>query len=207
MTGRFITIEGIDGAGKSTCSATLRQLLETQGRAVVVTREPGGTPVGEAIRALLLDPATRACTDTETLLMFAARAEHLHAVVRPALARGAWVLCDRFTDATYAYQGGGRGVPKERLDALREWVHADLTPDLTILLDADLDTAAERRARRGGDVDRFEQEAASFHARVRRAYLTLAQREPHRIRCLDARLSPEQQASHLSVMLLELERR
>jgi len=187
--GRFITFEGIDGAGKSTALACVRQLLEGRDLEVVATREPGGTPVGEAIRGLLLDPATRASADTETLLVFAARAEHLEQVIRPALARGAWVLCDRFTDATFAYQGGGRGLPLARLEQLRDWVQQDLSPDLTVLIDAPVDVAQARLRGRGGEVDRFERERNDFHERVRQAYLALAQREPQRIFRLDASLS------------------
>lgn len=184
--GRFITFEGIDGAGKSTALSFVRGLLEGRGVEVVATREPGGTPVGEAIRGLLLDPATRATADTETLLVFAARAEHLAEVIRPALGRGTWVLCDRFTDATFAYQGGGRGMPLARLAQLRDWVQQGLSPDLTVLVDAPVEVAQGRLRGRGGESDRFERERLEFHERVRQAYLDLAEREPARVLTLDA---------------------
>ena len=184
--GRFITFEGIDGAGKSTALSFVRGLLEGRGVEVVATREPGGTPVGEAIRGLLLDPATRATADTETLLVFAARAEHLAEVIRPALGRGTWVLCDRFTDATFAYQGGGRGSPLARLAQLRDWVQQGLSPDLTVLVDAPVEVAQGRLRGRGGESDRFERERLEFHERVRQAYLDLAEREPARVLTLDA---------------------
>jgi dTMP kinase len=184
--GRFITFEGIDGAGKSTALAFVRGLLEARGLEVVATREPGGTPLGEAIRGLLLDPSTRATPDAEALLVFAARAEHLAQVIRPALGRGAWVLCDRFTDATFAYQGGGRGMVLARLEQLRDWVQQGLSPDLTVLVDATVDVAQGRLRGRGGESDRFEQEQRDFHERVRQAYLDLARREPRRVLPLDA---------------------
>jgi dTMP kinase len=199
--GRFITFEGIDGAGKSTALGFVRGLLEARGVEVVATREPGGTPLGEAIRGLLLDPATRATADTEALLVFAARAEHLAEVIRPALARGAWVLCDRFTDATFAYQGGGRGMPLARLAQLRDWVQQGLSPDLTVLVDAPVDVAQGRLRGRGGESDRFERERLEFHERVRQAYLALAQREPARVLTLDAAASRPEVERALSAVV------
>jgi dTMP kinase len=199
--GRFITFEGIDGAGKSTALSFVRGLLEGRGVEVVATREPGGTPVGEAIRGLLLDPATRATADTETLLVFAARAEHLAEVIRPALGRGTWVLCDRFTDATFAYQGGGRGMPLARLAQLRDWVQQGLSPDLTVLVDAPVEVAQGRLRVRGGESDRFERERLEFHERVRQAYLDLAEREPARVLTLDAAASRPEVERALSAVV------
>lgn len=184
MRGKFITLEGIDGAGKSTHLAWLADRLRRDGREVVLTREPGGTPLGEKLRALLLNEPMD--VETETLLMFAARQEHLAKVIRPALARGAWVLSDRFTDATFAYQGGGRGVPAARLEALEAWVQQGLQPDLTIFLDVPVAVGQGRLQAAQGTLDRFEREAASFHERVRDAYLARAARDPRRIRVVDA---------------------
>jgi dTMP kinase len=185
-TGRFITLEGIDGAGKSTHVAWLGERIAALGHRVVATREPGGTPLGEKLRALLLhDPMTH---DSETLLMFAARREHLEQVIRPALARGEWVLCDRFTDATYAYQGGGNGVPLACIRALEDWIHGDCQPDLTLLFDVDPATSRSRleKARREGrELDRFEREAGPYFERVRAAYLERAAAEPRRFRRID----------------------
>jgi len=183
--GRFITLEGIEGAGKSTALAHVAGLLEAAGREVVATREPGGTPLGEALRALLLDHRNGMAHDTELLLMFAARAEHLAQVIRPALAAGRWVVCDRFTDSTYAYQGGGRGVPEARIAALEGWVQGPLRPDLTLLLDVPPETGLAR-ARGGGVGDRFEREDVAFFERVRAAYLRRAEAEPGRFRVIDA---------------------
>ena len=186
MSGRFITVEGIEGVGKSTNLAFIRDRLAALGQPVIVTREPGGTELGEAIRGLLLDHRNTAMSDdTELLLMFAARAQHLAEVVRPAMARGQWVLCDRFTDATYAYQGGGRGTARERIAALEQWVQEGLRPDLTLLLDVPVELGLERAGRRG-ELDRFERERADFFARVREAYLGLAEAEPARFRVIDA---------------------
>lgn len=182
-SGKFITFEGLDGAGKSTHIAAAVELLRARGHTVVATREPGGTAIAEKIRALLLaEPMDLA---TETLLMFAARQSHLAEVIRPALDQGQWVVCDRFTDATYAYQGGGRGVSAARIEALEAWVQEGLQPDLTILFDLPFEIA---RQRIGGErqLDRFETEAADFHKRVRAAYQQRAQQSPHRIAVLDA---------------------
>lgn len=186
--GKFITFEGLDGAGKSTHIAAAVALLRATGRSVVATREPGGTPVAEKIRALLLADAMDLAT--ETLLMFAARQSHISELIRPALIRGDWVVCDRFTDATYAYQGGGRGVSGERIEALESWVQEGLQPDLTVLFDLPFEVARERI---GGErqLDRFETEAADFHRRVRAAYQERARRAPDRIVVLDAAQTPE----------------
>jgi dTMP kinase len=183
--GLFITLEGGEGAGKSTSLAFVRELLEQAGREVVVTREPGGTPLGEQIRGLLLHGRDAMEADSELLLMFAARAEHLAHVIRPALARGACVLCDRFTDASYAYQGGGRGVPEARIRALEDWVQQGLKPDLTLLLDLPVEQGLSRANHRSAP-DRFEREQQAFFERVRAAYLAAAAREPQRLRVIDA---------------------
>lgn len=184
--GCFITLEGGEGVGKSTQMDRLRDHLEDSGRTVLLTREPGGTPFAEQLRELLLAPREEAvASDSELLLMFAARAQHLHRVIMPALERGEWVVCDRFTDATYAYQGGGRGVDGNRIEELERWVHGDFQPDLTLLLDAPVEVGLQRMQARGG-ADRFEQERAEFFQRVRDAYLQRAQRFPGRFRVIDA---------------------
>jgi len=182
MRGRFITLEGIDGAGKSTQVDYVAQLLRDQGVELVVTREPGGTALGEQLRQLVLhQPMT---PRTETLLVFAARAEHIAAVVEPALNAGRWVLCDRFTDATFAYQGGGRGVAEADIAALELWVHGDLQPDLTLLFDVPPEIAAARLAG-ARTADRFEQQQAQFFARVREVYLSRAGRHAERFVVID----------------------
>lgn len=201
-TGKFITIEGIEGVGKSTNLQFMVKFLADAGRTVVATREPGGTPLAEKIRALLVDPDIGHSTaDTELLLMFASRAEHLAGKIRPALGRGEWVVCDRFTDATYAYQGAGRGIATAHIRALEEWLQQGLKPDLTILLDADVDLGL-RRAGKRGDLDRFEREALQFFARVRAGYLEIAQSDPERVKVVDAgqplERVQEQIAIHLS---------
>jgi len=183
--GLFITLEGGEGAGKSTSLAFVCELLEQAGKRVVVTREPGGTPLGEKIRELLLHGRENMDVDTELLLMFAARAEHLARVIRPALADGTCVVCDRFTDATYAYQGGGRGVPEARIRILEEWVQQGLRPDLTLLLDIPAGQGLERAGQRSAP-DRFEREQIDFFERVRNRYLVAAASEPQRIRVIDA---------------------
>lgn len=196
MRGQFITVEGGEGAGKSTNLALIRRLLEEAGLDVVMTREPGGTPLGEQIRGLLLDAAqTRMVTDTELLLMFSARAQHIAEVIRPALEAGRCVLCDRFTDATYAYQGGGRGVPEARIALLEDWVQGDLRPDLTILLDIPVRQGLERAGNRSAP-DRFEREQEAFFERVRASYQDQSRRHPGRYRVIDASqpLSEVQQA-------------
>ncbi len=193
--GLFITLEGIEGAGKSTHLAFLREYIEAAGVSLVVTREPGGTELGEKIRELLLHSADNSmCADTELLLMFAARAEHLSKVIKPALAHGRWVLSDRFTDATYAYQGGGRGLPSARIHVLEDWVQQGLRPDLTLLLDIPAAQGLRRAGARGAP-DRFEREHGEFFERVRAAYLSTAAREPDRFRVIDtARDIPAVQA-------------
>jgi dTMP kinase len=181
--GKFITLEGIDGAGKSTQLGRVVTGLRARGLEVVVTREPGGTALGEKLRAILLSEPMR--PDSEALLMFAARAEHLGKLIRPALDRGAWVVSDRFTDASFAYQCGGRGLNAARLEVLERWVLEGLVPDTTLLFDADVDTAMGRLSANPGR-DRFEQEAKAFHERVRDTYLARARAEPRRFRVIDA---------------------
>lgn len=184
--GRFVTIEGGEGVGKSTNLEYLRQLVESRGFEVVTTREPGGTPAAERIRELLLGHGDEPMPDiAELLLFFAARALHVANVIRPALERGAWVICDRFTDTTRAYQGSGRGLDAKLIERLAEAVHPGLEPDLTLLLDAP-DEIGRVRARSRGNGDRMENEEAAFHARVREGYRALAARYPERIRVIDA---------------------
>ncbi|WP_369990450.1 dTMP kinase [Pseudomonas xanthosomatis] len=186
MTGLFITLEGPEGAGKSTNREYLAERLREQGIDVVMTREPGGTPLAERIRELLLAPSDETmAADTELLLMFAARAQHLAEVIRPALARGAVVLCDRFTDATYAYQGGGRGLSVERIATLESFVQGALRPDLTLVFDLPVEVGLARAAARGR-LDRFEQEGQGFFEAVRQAYLQRAAQHPQRYSLLDA---------------------
>lgn len=186
MANRFITFEGGEGAGKTTQLAFMREYLEQAGCRVVVTREPGGTALGEEIRALLLGHRDDGMAlTTETLLMFAARAEHLERVIRPALAQGDWVLCDRFTDATYAYQGGGRGLSLEQIATLEMWVQGDLRPDLTLLFDLPVEVGLARAGKRSA-ADRFEQEDRKFFERVRATYLERAWQNPDRYRIVNA---------------------
>lgn len=185
QTGKFITLDGVDGAGKSThLNFVADWLRQQEGREVIVTREPGGTPLGETLRELLLHCDMDA--DTELLLMFAARQAHLAELILPALARGAWVVSDRFTDASYAYQCGGRGIAVERIAALEAWVQRGFQPDLTLLFDVPSEVAESRRSV-VREADRFEREADSFFNRVRNAYLERAQADPARIHVLDAR--------------------
>ena len=182
--GKFITFEGIDGAGKSSHIAGVVDFLRRHGLSVVSTREPGGTPLGEKLRELLLSDAMH--LETEALLMFAARREHLAQLIEPALARGDWVVCDRFSDATYAYQGGGRGLDKTKFAQLEQWVHGHLQPDLTFLFDLPPAVAGQRIAAQGRELDRFEQERDDFHSRVRQAYLERAAQSPQRIVVINA---------------------
>lgn len=184
MRGKFITFEGIDGAGKSSHVNWLAETLRQRGLTVQVTREPGGTPLGEKLRELLLNEPMH--LETETLLMFAARREHIARVIEPALARGEWVVCDRFSDATWAYQGGGRGLDKAKFLTLEHWVLEHLQPDLTLLFDLPLEVARERIVLANRSLDRFEQERADFHERVRQAYLDRAQHFPQRVRVINA---------------------
>jgi dTMP kinase len=186
--GRFITFEGIDGAGKSTQIQVVADVLRARGIDVVLTREPGGTPLAEALRTLVLNEPMDA--STETLLLFAARSDHLERVLRPALAAGRWVLCDRFTDATYAYQAGGRGVPAVRIATLEQWVHPDLQPDLTLLFDVPPEIAAQRLSQARA-ADRFESEQLGFFGAVRRLYLERAASFPDRFFVVDSTASPE----------------
>jgi len=189
---QFITLEGIEGAGKSTIARALQTELERQGIAMLLTREPGGTPLAERMRDLLLSRDHEALSPVaETLLMFAARAVHLDNAVRPALAAGRWVICDRFTDASYAYQGAGRGVSARLLDQLAAAVHGDLWPARTLLLDVPVDTGLARTRQRAGAPDRFEAERPAFFERVRGAYLRRAAADPGRIRVIDAQLPAE----------------
>lgn len=206
MTGLFITLEGPEGAGKSTNRDYLAERLREQGVEVLLSREPGGTPLAERIRELLLAPSDEPmAVDTELLLVFAARAQHLQQVIRPALARGCVVLCDRFTDATYAYQGGGRGLAAERIAVLEQFVQGELRPDLTLVFDLPVEVGLARAAARGR-LDRFEQEAQDFFEAVRQTYLARARLAPQRYRLLDAAqplAAVQAQLDHLLPELLE----
>lgn len=183
INAKFITLEGIDGAGKSTHLNWLAEHLRSHGKNVLVTREPGGTPLGEELRELLLHQAMH--LETEALLMFAARREHLDKVIIPALSEGTWVISDRFTDASFAYQGGGRGLDETKLKILEQWVQQDLQPDLTLLFDVTLEISRQRLSR-NATLDRFEQEKQDFFQRVREAYLKRASQFPERIRVIDS---------------------
>ena len=191
MQAQFLTLDGIDGSGKSTHLATIREWFERRGMPVLFTREPGGTPLGEELRRLLLSPDSRVGLRTETLLMFAARRQHLEDVILPALDKGIHVVSDRFTDATFAYQGGGRGIPAADIEVLENWVQGSLRPNLTLLLDVSLEVSFERIAG-SREKDRFEQEEAEFFARVRRAYLDRAAGHPQRYRVIDSNRSREE---------------
>jgi len=183
MTAKFITLEGMDGAGKSTHIPRIIEILKTRGREVVSTREPGGTPLGERLRELLLHEAMHA--ETETLLMFAARREHIAQIIAPALARGAYVLSDRFTDATFAYQSGAKGVPADKVEILEQWVQEDLQPDMTLLFDVPVEISIARLAG-ARSPDKFERESADFFTKIRDAYLERARQNPQRFRIIDA---------------------
>jgi len=201
MKGSFITVEGIEGVGKTTNIDFIHQQLLSAGKEVVLTREPGGTPLGEAVRGLLLDPAYTGMDSTcELQLMFAARAEHLAKVVWPALEQGQWVLCDRFTDATYAYQGGGRGIDSGVIAKLETLVQGDFRPDLTLLLDVPVEIGLARASERGA-MDRFEQEKVSFFERVRRNYLEMAENDPGRYRVVDASLPLDEVQKQIAAIL------
>jgi len=184
LSGKFITLEGVDGAGKSTHHPWLVEALRQRGKRVVATREPGGTALGEKLREVLLHDTMH--LETEALLMFAARREHLDKVILPALERGDWVVSDRFTDATFAYQGGGRGLAREKLEILENWVQGGLQPHLTLLFDAPIDVAQARLGASGNAPDRFEREQRVFFEKVRLAYLDRARRDPKRIIVIDA---------------------
>jgi dTMP kinase len=204
--GRFITIEGAEGVGKTTQRDHVRAVLEGLGCEVVTTREPGGTPLAERMRALLLTPEQESLpTVAELLLMFAARATHLDNLIRPALERGAWVVCDRFTDATYAYQGGGRRVPRETIAILESMVQGELRPDLTLLYDLPVEVALARARQRndGALPDRFEREQNAFFERVRSTYLAIAQAEPARVRVIDASDGIDEVAARTREVLLD----
>ena len=185
MKPRFITLDGIDGAGKSTNLAVMKAWFEKHQLPVLFTREPGGTPAGEALREILLNPATQVGLRTETLLMFAARQQHLETVILPALKNGTHVVSDRFTDATFAYQGGGRGVPLQDIATLEHWVQGDFRPDLTLLLDVPLEVSMAR-INQTREKDRFEQEEAEFFNRVREVYLQRANEQPERYAVIDS---------------------
>lgn len=188
--GKFITLEGVDGAGKSTHISWIAEHLRQDGREVVVTREPGGTPLAEKLRALVLsepmDPLS------ETLLMFAARADHVQQVILPALTRGAWVVCDRFTDATAAYQGGGKGVSADLIRRLAQCAHPDLIPDQTLIFDCPYEVSRSRLSASGRALDRFEAEERAFFERVRTAYRDMVRSEPGRVRIIDASKTPDE---------------
>lgn len=203
--GKFITLEGSEGCGKTTNMAYIEQLLNDAGVELVVTREPGGTPLGETIREILLDSSQTAMSeDTELMLMFAARAQHMHEKIKPALDAGKWVLCDRFVDATYAYQGGGRGLSMERITALDNWVLDGFKPDLTLYLDISVKQGLKRAEARA-ELDRFEREKLDFFERVRSGYLDRVAADPERFRVIDASepLEPVQQSinSHIDQFL------
>jgi|TARA_A100001518_G_C1219938_1_gene63772 dTMP kinase len=204
VTGLFITLEGPEGAGKSTNREYLAERLREQGVDVLLTREPGGTPLAERIRELLLDPSDEPmAADAELLLVFAARAQHLQQVIRPALAKGSVVLCDRFTDATYAYQGGGRGLSIERIAQLEQFVQGELRPDLTLIFDLPVEVGLARAAARGR-LDRFEQEGRGFFEAVRQAYLQRAEQAPQRYRVLDAGQTLAQVQADIDALLPSL---
>lgn len=189
MTAKFITLEGMDGAGKSTHIPSIIEMLKARGREVVSTREPGGTPLGERLRELLLHEAMHA--ETETLLMFAARREHIANVIAPALQRGAYVLSDRFTDATFAYQSGAKGVSANKVEILEQWVQEDLQPDITLLFDVPVEVSIARLAG-ARSPDKFERESADFFTRIRNAYLERAHKNPQRFRVIDGSKSLEE---------------
>lgn len=200
----FITLEGGEGAGKSTNLEFVRQWLLHAGRDVTVTREPGGTELGERVRDILLHRRElQISAESEMLLMFAARAEHIARVIRPALAAGKTVLCDRFTDATYAYQGGGRGIPAQRIAEIETWVQGDLRPDLTLLFDLPVEAGRQRAGQRS-EPDRFEQENNDFFTRVRATYLARAKREAGRMRVIDASQSRENVGRQIAAVLQEV---
>jgi dTMP kinase len=197
----FITIEGGEGVGKTTNIAVIERWLQQQGISYQLTREPGGTPLAEEIRKLLLEHRDETLQPTtELLMMFAARAQHLHQLIEPALAQGKWVLCDRFTDATYAYQGGGRRMSVQQIATLEELVQGPLRPDYTLLLDAPIEVGMARASQRGA-LDRFESEQLDFFQRVRDCYLARAQSEPNRFRVIDTNRSPDAIAADLKALL------
>ncbi len=202
--GKFITVEGIEGVGKSTNMATLVESIEAAGHKVLTTREPGGTPLAEDIRDILMNRGDEPVPEiAEVLLMFAARSFNVNNVIVPALDAGTWVVCDRFTDSTRAYQGGGRGIPIETIDRVADWVHGDTWPDLTILLDAPVEVGMERAGRRS-EPDRFEQERYDFFERVREFYLQLAVNEPDRFVIIDTTQSLEDVAGEIRLLAAQI---
>lgn len=205
MTGKFISVEGIEGAGKSTQIQFIKSYLENFNKSVIVTREPGGTPLGEEIRELLLRPRKDGMSDdTELLLMFAARAEHIKQVILPALAAGKWVVCDRFVDATFAYQGGGRGIHEQRISSLSDWTLDGLKTDLTLLFDLPVQIGQQRVNQRLLEKDRFEQEKTDFFEKIRQCYLDRAVNEPERIQIIDASQSIDNIQQQVSISLNKL---
>lgn len=201
MTAKFITLEGMDGAGKSTHIPSIIAMLEARGHEVVSTREPGGTALGERLRELLLHETMHA--ETETLLMFAARREHIANVIQPALERGAYVLSDRFTDATFAYQSGAKGVAASKVEILEKWVQEDLQPDITLLFDVPVEISIARLAG-ARSPDKFERESAEFFTRIRNAYLERASRNPQRFRIIDASRSLEEVAKSVKDIIASI---
>ena len=205
--GKFITLEGIDGAGKSTHLLWLEKFLEGMGKSTVVTHEPGGTPLGEKLRSILLDSSQTMHPETEALLMFAARREHLDKLILPALTKGEWVISDRFTDASFAYQGGGRGLSEDKLDGLEHWVQGGFQPDLTFYFDVTSELGRERLNNRGDGVesiDRFEKEKGEFFDRVRESYLKRARKFSHRIHIIDSSQSLESIRTKLKDIVLTI---
>ena len=201
MTGKFITLEGMDGAGKSTHISNIIQILQAQGHEVISTREPGGTALGEKLRELLLHENMH--PETETLLMFAARREHIDRVISPALVRGAYVLSDRFTDATYAYQCGAKGVPASKIQLLEQWVQSDIQPDITLLFDVPVEVSLDRLAT-ARSPDKFERENAEFFTRIRHAYLQRAIENPARFRVIDANKPLEEVKKSVEDIILSI---
>ena len=201
MLGKFITLEGMDGAGKSTHIPHIIAILQAQGHEVVSTREPGGTPLGERLRELVLHEPMHA--ETETLLMFAARREHIDCVINPALARGAYVLSDRFTDATYAYQCGAKSVAADKIEKLEKWVQADLQPDITLLFDVPVEVSVQRLLA-ARSPDKFERENAEFFTRIRQAYLQRALENPARFRVIDANQPLDEVSKVVEKIILSL---
>lgn len=200
-TAKFITFEGVDGAGKSTHLEWFAQSLRQKGIDLLVTREPGGTPLGERLREILLNHPMHA--ETEALLMFAARREHVEQVIRPALQRGTWVISDRFSDASFAYQGGGRGVSITKLEQLEQWVHGDLQPNLTLLFDIPIEVARQRLAN-NASLDRFEQEQGGFFEKVRQAYLARSQKMPSRFALIHAEQSRDEVQQNLQKIIASI---
>ncbi len=198
---KFITFEGVDGAGKSTHLAWFAEALRKRGKEVLVTREPGGTPLGECLRDILLNQPMHA--ETEALLMFAARFEHIEQVIKPALQRGTWVVSDRFSDASFAYQGGGRGMNVAKLEQLECWVHENFQPDLTLLFDLPIEVARQRLSK-NITLDRFEQEKDSFFEKVRQAYLERRKKHPDRIMLIDASQTPNQVKVNLEKIIISI---